>query len=52
MLDDAFHFGYIHGALKQKLKARMEYAKFLQDSTKEMDKLVLTSSRGNETYNS
>lgn len=33
-------------ALKRKLKARMEYAKFLQDTAKEMAKEVQTSRSG------
>ena len=33
-------------ALKRKLKARMEYAKFLQDTAKEMAKEVQTSHSG------
>lgn len=33
-------------ALKRKLKARMEYARFLQDTAKEMAKEVQTSRSG------
>lgn len=36
----------IQEALKRKLKARMEYAKFLQDTAKEMAKEVQTSRSG------
>jgi LETM1 and EF-hand domain-containing protein 1 len=36
----------VQEALKRKLKARMEYAKFLQDTAKEMAKEVQTSRSG------
>jgi LETM1 and EF-hand domain-containing protein 1 len=39
-------FCSIQEALKRKLKARMEYAKFLQDTAKEMAKEVQTSRSG------
>jgi LETM1 and EF-hand domain-containing protein 1 len=36
----------VQEALKRKLKARIEYAKFLQDTAKEMAKEVQTSRSG------
>lgn len=36
----------VQEALKRKLKAKMEYAKFLQDTAKEMAKEVQTSRSG------
>jgi hypothetical protein len=39
-------FFHVQEALKRKLKARMEYAKFLQDTAKEMAKEVQTSRSG------
>ena len=36
----------VQEALKRKLKARMEYARFLQDTAKEMAKEVQTSRSG------
>jgi len=44
-LKDMIHFT-VQEALKRKLKARMEYAKFLQDTAKEMAKEVQTSRSG------
>jgi hypothetical protein len=41
-----FFFFHVQEALKRKLKARMEYAKFLQDTAKEMAKEVQTSRSG------
>ena len=44
-LTNVAHF-HVQEALKRKLKARMEYAKFLQDTAKEMAKEVQTSRSG------
>jgi hypothetical protein len=44
-LKDMVHFP-VQEALKRKLKARMEYAKFLQETAKEMAKEVQTSRSG------
>ena len=41
-----FFFFPVQEALKRKLKARMEYARFLQDTAKEMAKEVQTSRSG------
>jgi LETM1 and EF-hand domain-containing protein 1 len=43
---DCISFFYVQEALKRKLKARMEYAKFLQETAKEMAKEVQTSRSG------
>ena len=44
-LKNVAHFP-VQEALKRKLKARMEYAKFLQDTAKEMAKEIQTSRSG------